>query len=124
VVIRRWSDEIADPETFAYVSTDEAGDITGFAATRGSELLHFGTSVQTWGTGLARELHDAVLSSLAETAPPDSTRFWLRVFEANLRARRFYERLGWTQSGRRTETTFPPHPTLLEYERLACRRPN
>jgi hypothetical protein len=31
------------------------GRIVGFAATRDNELFHFGTAVETWGTGLAVE---------------------------------------------------------------------
>lgn len=114
-IARRWIAEIADPATQAYVCTDDQGNITGFAATRGGELLHFGTSPTTWGSGLAAELHDAVLGTIAETASGTCVR--LRVFEANLRARRFYEKLGWRQTGVRTATSFPPHPELLEYDR-------
>jgi RimJ/RimL family protein N-acetyltransferase len=117
-IVQRWFDEIADPATAAYVSTDDAGAVTGFAATRGSELLHFGTSPSTWGSGLAGELHDAVLRTLAKTAPSDVTRIRLRVFEANTRARRFYERRGWVTTGLRSRTSFPPHPELVEYARV------
>jgi RimJ/RimL family protein N-acetyltransferase len=117
----RWAREIADPAISAYVSTDAARGVTGFAATRGDELLHFGTAVATWGTGLAQQLHDAVLQELRRTGPGDADRIWLRVFEENRRARRFYEKLGWTLDGRRTRTSFPPHPVLLRYERTLAR---
>ncbi len=66
--------EIADTHTHVYVSTDDAGFITGFAATREAELLHFGTSIDTWGTGLAQELHDSLLQAYTRTAPPEVTR--------------------------------------------------
>jgi RimJ/RimL family protein N-acetyltransferase len=39
------------------------------------------------------------------------------VFEGNRRARRFYEKLGWTPTGRTSRTTFAPYPVLLEYVR-------
>jgi RimJ/RimL family protein N-acetyltransferase len=39
----------------------------------------------------------------------------LRVFAGNHRARRFYEKLGWKETGVESRTSFPPHPTLLEY---------
>ena len=65
------------------------------------------------GSGLARELHDAVLDALAETMrtgtaslePASLGTTWvrLRVFEENHRARRFYAKLGWTETGRRTQ---------------------
>lgn len=114
-VARRWAAELADPDTFVYVSTDGTARVIGFAAMRGAELLHFGTSVETWGTGAATELHDAVLQSFSRTT--EAPEVWLRVFEANSRARRFYEKLGWRQTDRRTRTSFPPHPVLVEYVR-------
>jgi hypothetical protein len=42
-------------------------------------------------------------------------RIRLRVFLANGRARRFYEKLGWRPTGQESKTAFPPYPTLLEY---------
>ena len=109
----RWRGEIADPGTRVYVSTDEVGAVTGFAATRGPVLLHFGTEVATWGTGLARELHDAVVRELAGTG---ATHARLHCLEENRRARRFYEKLGWRLTGEQTRSPFAPYPVLLEYE--------
>ncbi|GAA1229154.1 GNAT family N-acetyltransferase [Oryzihumus leptocrescens] len=116
-LLQRWSAELEDPAINVYVSLDASGALTGFAATRGAELLHFGTAVRTWGTGAAQQLHDAVLGELSRTAPVGSGQLRLRVFEANHRARRFYEKLGWTGTGQRTHTSFPPHPVLVEYHR-------
>jgi RimJ/RimL family protein N-acetyltransferase len=111
-VLERWTEELADPGTDAYVATDEAGRITGFAARRADELLHFGTALATWGTGLAAAQHDALL----ETCPDELERIWLRVFEDNRRARRFWEKLGWTPTEERSRSEFAPHPVLLGYE--------
>lgn len=118
VVLRqRWCEELADPAICGYVGVDGAGAIIGFAAIRGNELLHFGTAVSTWGSGVAQELHAALVDELSRTAPPRSGHLWLRVFEANIRARRFYEKLGWYGTGRRTRSSFPPHAVLVEYRR-------
>jgi RimJ/RimL family protein N-acetyltransferase len=114
-VRERWRHEFADPDTDIYVSTDEQGAITGFAAVRGIELLHFGTATRTWGTGTAQRLHHAVLAEWSGGGAPVAAERLLRVFADNLRARRFYERLGWTETGRVSRTSFPPHPVLLEY---------
>lgn len=116
VVMQRWAREITDPAINAYVCTNETGAITGFAAIKENELLHFGTALDSWGSGLAQTLHDAVIVEMKKTSP-QSEYVWLRVFEENRRARRFYEKLGWLEHGKRTRTTFPPHPVLVEYRR-------
>ncbi|GAA1430319.1 hypothetical protein GCM10009616_14580 [Microlunatus lacustris] len=110
----RWLSEIADPEVSVYLCTDDDGSIQGFAALRGDELLHFGTALPTWGTGLASRFHDALLHEMSVLG---RSRLTLRVFEENRRARRFYDKHGWQLTGRTSRTSFPPHPVLLEYER-------
>jgi RimJ/RimL family protein N-acetyltransferase len=109
---RRWAAEIADPAVDVYVVQREAGRIEGFAAVRGDELLHLGTAVETWGSGLAAAVHDELRPMLGPRG-----RLW--VFEANRRARRFYEKLGWRRTGRRRRSAFAPYPALLEYETTA-----
>jgi RimJ/RimL family protein N-acetyltransferase len=107
----RWRDELEDPDVATYVVVGPAGDLLGFAARRDAELLHFGTAVETWGSGLAAWLHDALVA----TYPPDLDRLTLRVFAENGRARRFYEKLGWRSTGRESRSPFAPHPVLVEY---------
>lgn len=111
-VLERWRTELADPATAVYVSTDDARRITGFAARRHDELLHFGTAIDTWGTGLASALHDGLLG----TFPQEVSLIRLRVFEENHRARRFWEKNGWRPTGRTSRSPFAPHPVLLEHE--------
>ena len=109
----RWTAEIGDPGVDAYVIVDASDRVVGFAALRGDELLHFGTAVPTWGTGLAAVAHDELMARLAARGV---TRARLRVFEENHRACRFYEKLGWRRTGKRTRTSFAPHPVLVEYQ--------
>lgn len=45
-----------------------------------------------WGTGVATALHDDALAAVDRTR---HRTVWLRVVEAQARARRFYERQGW-----------------------------
>ena len=116
VILERWRRDLIDPTIHAYVSTDVGGALTGFTATRRNELLRFGTAVRLWGSGLATSLHAFVVEELRRTnADADHIFYWLRVFEENRRARRLYEKLGWTATNVRTRSTFAPHPTLLEY---------
>lgn len=113
-VARRWREEIEDPGVDCLVALE--GDVVvGFAATRGDELLHVGTAVDTWGTGLATWLHDEVLARLTAQG---HERAWLRVFTANGRGRRFYEKLGWRPTGEVSRSTFTPYPELLTLSRL------
>ncbi|GAA1360540.1 GNAT family N-acetyltransferase [Catellatospora chokoriensis] len=112
-IFARWAAEIEDPGIAAYVIEHE-GRISGFAATRGDELLHFGTAVTSWGTGLAACAHDEILKRLAASGVAVAR---LRVFEENHRAIRFYEKLGWQRTAARTRTSFPPHPVLVGYAR-------
>lgn len=115
-IAARWLTEIADPDVLVYLYTDLGGSIQGFAAIRGHELLHFGTALPTWGTGLASRFHAALLDAIVEVQSTPDT-LTLRVFEENRRARRFYDKHGWLPTGRSSRTTFPPHPLLLEYQR-------
>lgn len=113
VVARRWLEEIDTPGIDCFVVT--TGDAAaGFAAVRDAELLHFGVALEHWGTGLAQEAHDALLDVMRRRGV---TRAWLRVFTGNGRGRAFYEKLGWSPTGERTRSTFPPQPELLRYER-------
>ena len=110
-VDERWRSEMADEATSVYVAVGAGGQITGFTARREDLLLHFGTATEFWGTGLAQQLHDALVS----TFPGSVRRIRLHVFEENHRARRFYEKLGWMPTGETSRTEFPPFPRLVEY---------
>ncbi|WP_248582042.1 GNAT family N-acetyltransferase [Nocardioides sp. InS609-2] len=110
-VRERWESELASQDMTSYVATAPDGRLVGFAARWEDEVMHFGTALETWGSGLATWLHDELVATYA----PEVTQLRLRVFEGNTRARRFYERLGWMATGEESRTSFPPHPTLLAY---------
>jgi len=108
----RWQDEIADADIGTYVAVDRDDDtIVGFAATKAGELLHFGTAIDTWGTGIAGRLLDEIVVVLRRASREPS----LRVFAENRRGRRFYEKHGWQPTGESTVSVFEPHPVLLWY---------
>jgi GNAT superfamily N-acetyltransferase len=110
-ILARWREELADTAIGTRVAIDDDGRLVGFAATRGPELLHFGTAVHTWGCGVAAELLAVVVDVLRATGAEPR----LLVFAANVRARRFYEKHGWRPTGASSASSFEPHPVLLEY---------
>ncbi|KQU68734.1 N-acetyltransferase [Phycicoccus sp. Root101] len=108
----RWSVELEDPEVRCYAVVVYAA-IEGFAATRDGEFLHFGTAVATWGSGLAGRVHDEVLATLHGQGHEHA---WLRVYEENHRATRFYARRGWQPTEVTSRSTFAPYALLRRWE--------
>jgi GNAT superfamily N-acetyltransferase len=60
-----------------------------------------------WGSGTGNRLHDAAVDGMREDGATAAT---LWVVEGNVRARRFYERHGWSADGE----TKPSHFDLTE----------
>jgi RimJ/RimL family protein N-acetyltransferase len=114
-IVARWREEVADPLVHVYLWTDDADGVQGFAATRGDELLHFGTALDTWGTGEAQQFHAALIDRWRTSDSGSPAQVRLRVLEENHRARRFYEKLGWQATDVRTHSPFAPYPVLIEY---------
>jgi ribosomal protein S18 acetylase RimI-like enzyme len=99
---RRW---LADGVE-AWVYEDEAGTVVGFVwigdsreAPDEGELFAIYVLPEAWGSAAGRELMAAGRDAL-QAAYPTSI---LWVLEDNPRARRFYEREGWTLDGGRKE---------------------
>ena len=113
IIAQRWQEEINTPEIDCLV-VSVRDRVVGFAAVREDEFMHFGVAIEHWGTGIAQLAHDAVLTRLQARGV---RRVWLRVFTENRRGRRFYEKLGWVQTGQASRSTFPPYAELLRYER-------
>jgi putative acetyltransferase len=110
-ITARWRAEIDDPDTEA-LAVDVDGVLSGFVALRGNELLHFGTAVQSWGSGLAEDVHELAVDRLARRGVR-TARLWVLV--ENERAIRLYERLGWQRTGETRPSPSPPNPTLVAY---------
>jgi ribosomal protein S18 acetylase RimI-like enzyme len=71
------------------------GRVVGFVALKGDEVEHFYVALDARGTGVADALMrhaEQVIAGRAEFA-------WLSVVEGNTRARRFYEKAGWRDTG-------------------------
>ena len=104
-VLARWVLLLDDPEVTVEVVEDEQG-LVALTAHDGATLRHLAVRPDHWSVGLGRE---AFLRAEAAGA----RRLW--VLEANGRARRLYESLGWRPSGVTQECPWAPYPTEVEY---------
>ncbi len=112
-VLARWRIVLDDPEVS--VLLDEAdGEPVGYAAYDLQWLRHLGLLPAWWGTGRAGPLHDAALCGLATGG---SATAYLWVLVENRRARAFYDRRGWRDTGVREVEVFRPYPVKMLMER-------
>ena len=77
------------------------------------ELYGFYVHPDSWGTGVANELHDRAVDALRADG---WVRLKLWVLADNARARRFYERHGWTADGASETLSIPGAPIEVRYE--------
>lgn len=70
--------------------------IVGFVTVRGEELEQLFVAATHRGSGIAAELLSAGEARIAAAGHPEA---WLAVVAGNIRARRFYERAGWSDGG-------------------------
>ena len=110
-VLARWALVLGQPDVTVLVAS-EADELIGFAALDGTSLRHLGVAPECFGTGLADRLHVRAVSTWQAIG---ATRVELWVLVANARARRFYERRGWTADGRSQECPWRPHPVEVGY---------
>ena len=107
----RWTEALENPQLTVLVAEVD-GAPAGIAGCRTEWLDGLYVRPEHWGRGLGRKLHDEVLSRLRKDG---STRCHLWVLEANDRARRFYERLGWRENGDTRVVPYPPNPIDVGY---------
>jgi GNAT superfamily N-acetyltransferase len=104
-VRERWLRLLADPQVRVEV-VGPPGRLDVYLAWDAERLRHLGVRPELWGTGLARAAVDRATGV---------RRLW--VLRDNLRARGFYEHLGWAATGREQAAEWPPYPVELEYGR-------
>jgi GNAT superfamily N-acetyltransferase len=112
-VLARWTLVLANPENSTLVDEDDDGPC-GYATYGGGWLHHFGIVPRWWGTGRADLLHTAVLDGLAAQGTRTA---YLWVLVENRRARGFYVRRGWADTGVREPEVFPPFPEKMQLQR-------
>jgi RimJ/RimL family protein N-acetyltransferase len=113
-VLARWRLVLEDPSVTVLIDVDDDGAAVGYAAFGDGWLRHFGVVPRLWGSGRAVPLHDAVLAGFAEQGVRTS---YLWVLVDNHRARSFYTRLGWRETGVREREVFEPYPEKMQLVR-------
>jgi GNAT superfamily N-acetyltransferase len=96
----------SEPPLDVWVGVSDEGTVEGFVTFGESrderpmpttgEVRAIYTRERVWGTGLGSALWDAATAQLAARGCVEAT---LWVLDTNVRARRFYERKGWTADG-------------------------
>lgn len=93
---------------------EEDGETIGVLTVGADELYALYVHPDWWGSGAGQLLMDRAVELLAETCEVAT----LTVLAGNARARRFYERNGWTLAGELTELHFGGEPTdVAKYRR-------
>ncbi|AXB42292.1 GNAT family N-acetyltransferase [Amycolatopsis albispora] len=90
----RAAERVVDPGTRTVVA--DAGSVAGFVMVVGDEVEQVYVSAAHRGSGVAKLLLAEAERLVAENGHPVA---WLAVVAGNTRARRFYERQGWTDEG-------------------------
>jgi RimJ/RimL family protein N-acetyltransferase len=110
-VLARW--RLVLEEAGVTVALDvERGEPIGYVAYGDGWLRHFGYLPSWWGTGRAQALHDHAVGAMRSDDSARPLRLWVLV--ENQRARAFYARLGWMDTGVRDQEVFPPYPDKME----------
>lgn len=91
------------------------GTVVGFVAIAGDEIDQLFVDAAARGLGIADTLLATGEQQIAAAGHDDA---WLAVVATNARARRFYERNGWSDDGEFSYTTDAPGGTI----EVPCRR--
>lgn len=115
-VLARWALVLDEPGARVLVrdAVDGTGGLDVLAAHDDLSLRHLAVHPGLWGQGLASTAVDTVLRALHARG---TTVAELWCLEANHRARRLYEHLGWSTTADRRPAPWPPYPTEQRYTR-------
>jgi len=100
LTVRRTLDAFRDRSPRRVADTtvweEESGEVAGFVMVVSDEVEQVYVALSSFGTGLAT---DQLAEAERQVAAGGHDVAWLAVARGNLRARRFYEREGWTDDG-------------------------
>jgi ribosomal protein S18 acetylase RimI-like enzyme len=116
-VTRRWRRELRDPLMHAYLLEIQDSPV-GYVAFNGDTVHHLGIAPdhhrRGYGTALLEFACMEIFSGGAREA-------FCWVLTDNHLARAFYRTQGWTETGERRNSEYPPHPQSL---RMMCKNPH
>ena len=112
-----WISALTDPDGETYIAF-EAGEAVGVVSVSHGVLQTLYVMPASWSRGVGSTLHDLALDRLPETGVQEA-RLWTLTY--NHRARAFYEKRGWSLTGRTRVVPYPPHPIDVEYARSTLR---
>lgn len=79
------------------------------------EIVSLHVSPETWGTGFAAAMMDTALDEMKAS---DLNEVILWTFEKNIRARRFYEKMGFLTEGVKRSSAYDGEPELCYRRKL------
>lgn len=112
-----WISALSDPDGETYIALDE-DEAVGVVSVSHGVLQTLYVMPESWRQGVGSALHDLALERLRD-ANVQEARLW--TLTENHRARAFYEKRGWSPTGRTRVVPFPPHPVDVEYARSTLR---
>jgi GNAT superfamily N-acetyltransferase len=112
-----WVSALGDPAAETYIAF-EGDEAVGVVSVNAGVLQTLYVMPGSWSRGIGSTLHDFALDRLRETNVHEA-RLW--TLAENHRARTFYEKRGWSLTGRTRVVPFPPHPIDVEYARQTSR---
>src|SRR5262249_28254389 len=108
-----WREALADAEIDVYLA-ELGGSAIGSVSVGQGYLRTLYVVPARWSGGVGSAPPDHALDRLRALGA-DEARLW--TLEDNRPARGFYERRGWSLSGRTRRVAFPPYPLDVEYAR-------
>ena len=112
-----WVSALTDPDGETYLAFEDGGAV-GVVSVGDGVVQTLYVMPEFWSRGVGSTLHDHALDRLRETNVQEA-RLW--TLAENHRARAFYEKRGWSLTGRTRVVPHPPHPIDVEYARSTRR---
>jgi len=112
-----WISALTDPDGETHIAFED-DEAVGVVSVRHGVLQTLYVTPEFWSRGIGSMLHDHALDRLREMNVQEA-RLW--TLTENHRARAFYEKRGWSLTGRTRVVPFPPRPIDVEYARSTLR---